>query len=602
MKSTTYFIIVFFYLLIGPNTINAQGGPPPLPGFTPFITLWETTTDNESITIPTYENETYEYEVDWGDGTVTFHSNADATTNASHIYTTAGTYTVSIIGQFPRIYFNNNSSAQFRHKIKDIIQWGNNRWSSMEKAFYGCYNLDITAPDTPNLDNVDTLYFMLAYCQNLIGTAAFNSWDVSNVKTFSAMFLSCQVFNQPINDWDMTRATHTIDMFNSASMFNQPLDAWDTSKLSATSQMFRFASNFNQNLGSWNISELRWANTMFGESGMTTENYDATLIGWATDDSGQQDDGIDDIFVHPTNPDFSLNLGASSISYCTSATARQYLIDTYGWTITDDGLNSDCGKIVVSPKISLQGAILNPNVGEENLMRDDLRVANLLPTTSPYEDMITCDPTIFNTTGNDAIVDWVWVELRNENDKTSVLAAQSALLQRDGDIMRNDGSSSSLAFDLPPGNYHVTIKHRTHLGVMSTYPKDLKLTATILDFTDPSTPTYGSNAQTSFGTPSGIMAMWTGNANGDTIVQYSGTNPDTPDILSFILNDPGNFLNFPTYITNGYSNYDLNMDGKTQYSGSEPDSPFILQNVLAHPGNFLNFSTYQITEQLPENE
>ncbi|MEJ6793321.1 MAG: hypothetical protein QNK89_11500 [Lacinutrix sp.] len=88
--------------------------------------------------------------------------------------------------------------------------------------------------------------------------------------------------------------------------------------------------------------------------------------------------------------------------------------------------------------------------------------------------------------------------------------------------------------------------------------------------------------------------MWSGNLNDDDIVQYSGTNPDVPSILSVVLNDSGNFLNFLSYIINGYNANDVNMDGKTQYTDSEPDTTLILQNVLAHPGNFLNFTSYQI--------
>jgi hypothetical protein len=124
-------------------------------------------------------------------------------------------------------------------------------------------------------------------------------------------------------------------------------------------------------------------------------------------------------------------------------------------------------------------------------------------------------------------------------------------------------------------------------------------TVTIVNFTDSTFTTYGSNAQVQLS--SSNMALWTGNVNGDNIIQYSGTNPDVPSILSEVLNDLGNFLNFPTHIVHGYNVHDINMDGKTQYTGIEPDSPIILQNVLMHPGNFLNFSTYQIQEQLPEN-
>ena len=257
--------------------------------------------------------------------------------------------------------------------------------------------------------------------------------------------------------------------------------------------------------------------------------------------------------------------------------------------------------IKVNPIVFLQGALLNPNTGEESLMRDDLRVADYIPTTSPYSDALTVENAVLTTAGNNAIIDWVFVELRDKTTNTTILANQSALLQRDGDIVDVDGTSD-LQFDLAPGSYYVAIKHRNHLGIMSANPLALSDTTEIVDFTNSSSQiTFGSNSQTTFGMPSGVVGMWTGNANGDTVVQYSGTNPDTPTILSTVLNDPSNFLNFPTFAVTGYSTNDVNMDGITQYSGTMPDTPFILQNALAHPGNFLNFSTYQITEQLPEN-
>jgi Leucine-rich repeat (LRR) protein len=249
--------------------------------------------------------------------------------------------------------------------------------------------------------------------------------------------------------------------------------------------------------------------------------------------------------------------------------------------------------------VFLQGAALNPNTGEEELMRDDLREAGYLPTTSPYADGITCDPSIFNVTGNDAIVDWVWIELRDETDNTSISYARSALLQRDGDVVDVDGISP-LAYTTDEDSYYVAVNHRNHLGIMTlnaiTFTED---STTNVNFKDDN-ETFGSNSQTDFGL-SGIFGLWCGNANQDTVIQYSGTSPDTPNILSEVLNDAGNFLNFPTYSVTGYNINDANMDGVIQYSGTDPDTPFILQNVLAHPGNFLNFSTYEILEQLPEN-
>ena len=264
--------------------------------------------------------------------------------------------------------------------------------------------------------------------------------------------------------------------------------------------------------------------------------------------------------------------------------------------------------ILLSAKVYLQGAFMNSDVDDTSLMRDDLRDANYIPTTSPYADGLICNATVFNTGGtngtgliSDDIVDWVWVELRDAADNTVITEAKSALLQRDGNIVAVDGVSD-VPFSQPNNNFYVVVKHRNHLGIMSANTIALSLTPVSVDFTNSTTPiTFGTNAQaTIIGSPN-IVALWAGNANNDQLVQYSGTSPDTPSILSNVLNDAGNFLNFPTYTVSGYNMNDINMNGSSQYTGTEPDTPFILQNVLAHPGNFLNFSTHPIQEQLPEH-
>ncbi|NQY27894.1 MAG: hypothetical protein HRT69_00310 [Flavobacteriaceae bacterium] len=272
---------------------------------------------------------------------------------------------------------------------------------------------------------------------------------------------------------------------------------------------------------------------------------------------------------------------------------------TYGRGVFSGLFTAESLGVNLSAVVCLQGAALNPNSGEETLMRDDLRVAGIIPTTSPYTDALTCDTSVFTTTGNDAIVDWIWVELRDATSNTTVLHSQSALLQRDGDIVGVDGIAA-LSFNAVSGDYYIAITHRNHLGVMSSSTVALSSNPVTVDFTDSANQiTYGSNAQTAFGMSSGVVAMWSGDANGDNIVQYSGATPDSPTILSYALNDAGNFLNLPTFLVNGYSLNDVDMNGSAQYSGATPDTPFILQNALSHPGNFLNLSTYSITEQLP---
>ena len=101
--------------------------------------------------------------------------------------------------------------------------------------------------------------------------------------------------------------------------------------------------------------------------------------------------------------------------------------------------------VVISPIALLQGPILNPT--SPGLMNDMLREDGFLPTTSPYADALPVDPNVFNTGGlsgtglaEDDIVDWVWVELRDAGDNTNIIVGQSALLQRDGDVVALDGT------------------------------------------------------------------------------------------------------------------------------------------------------------------
>ncbi len=254
-------------------------------------------------------------------------------------------------------------------------------------------------------------------------------------------------------------------------------------------------------------------------------------------------------------------------------------------------------------KVKLQGATINPT--NEGLMNDILRADGLLPTTSPYIDAAVANSSVFDQGGidgtglpSDDIVDWVWIEIRSSANNLLFVDGVSALLQRDGDIVDLDGVSDIVLRGVT-APYYVVVNHRNHNGIMSNLPQALSTSTSTLNFINGSIPTFGNNAQVQL--PDKSLGLWAGNANNDFAIQYSGTSADSPVILSQVLNDPGNILNFPTFISTGYLNTDVNMDGRTQYTGTNPDTPLLLQNVLAHPDNFLNFSTYQIEEQLPEN-
>jgi hypothetical protein len=86
--------------------------------------------------------------------------------------------------------------------------------------------------------------------------------------------------------------------------------------------MFSDSKSFNQPIGVWNVSNVLDMNFMFDNSIFSTMNYDNLLINWSQ-------------LSLRNNVKFS----AGTTKYSQIATsARQSLIDNFGWIITDGGL------------------------------------------------------------------------------------------------------------------------------------------------------------------------------------------------------------------------------------------------------------------------
>ena len=82
--------------------------------------------------------------------------------------------------------------------------------------------------------------------------------------------------------------------------------------------------------------------------------------------------------------------------------------------------------------------------------------------------IITSPDDVFEVFGRDAIVDWVFVELRASYESNSIVATRAALLQRDGDIVAIDGHSPLHFDEVAPNDYYVAVRHRNHLGILTS--------------------------------------------------------------------------------------------------------------------------------------
>lgn len=251
-----------------------------------------------------------------------------------------------------------------------------------------------------------------------------------------------------------------------------------------------------------------------------------------------------------------------------------------------DGLANETipgpSNIAVDVEVFLEGPF---NTGT-NLMNDALRTLvnpNGFPLSEPYGalgfthvgggggEMINA--AVLSVAGNDAIVDWVFVQLRNPLDNTSVQYTRSALVQRDGDVVDVDGTSP-LSFAAPAGNYFISVRHRNHLGAMTLNAVALGAAPLTVDFTDGTTGTFGTNAQKTSGA---VRLLWTGNSVRDTpapfLLKYTGTSNDRDPILIAV----GGTI--PTNTVNGYRVEDVTLDGVTKYTGTANDRDPILINV-----------------------
>lgn len=223
-------------------------------------------------------------------------------------------------------------------------------------------------------------------------------------------------------------------------------------------------------------------------------------------------------------------------------------------------------------KVFLQGPLV---IGTPSLMNDALRTAGWIPANEPYTNLGFYVRGNWNaaltaslaTTGANAIVDWVFVELRN-GTTNAVVGSYAMLVQRDGDVVMPNSTVPNFPF--PMGSIKVAVRHRNHLGAMASTAVSPNGTALTINLTAPATATHGTNARFISGT---VAALWSGDANGNGTVAYSGSGNDRDLVLAAI----GGVI--PTSFLDGYHMVDVSMSGRVLYTGAGNDRDMILFTI-----------------------
>ena len=226
-----------------------------------FISTWDTSkpsystnkTNNNQIMLPLVNSGTYNFTVNWGDGTTSQITSWDQT-EKTHTYANPGIYTLTIIGDIWGFgFFNDWSSFGDANKLIEISQWGSLRLGDIGGLhFYNAGNLIITAQDVLDVSEITNMRSMFANCVSLTTVPRMNEWDVSNVTNMIGLFSNTH-FNQYIGEWNTSNVIDMSWMFHNATSFNQPIGNWNVSNVTNMSGMFNSVYSFDQNIAGWDV-------------------------------------------------------------------------------------------------------------------------------------------------------------------------------------------------------------------------------------------------------------------------------------------------------------------------------------------------------------
>lgn len=348
---------------------------------------------------------------------------------------------------------------------------------------------------------------------------------------------------------------------------------------------------------------------------------------------------------------------ASGFYYITSDGSFEYTPNTgfFGpveivYTVCDDNLDQFCTKatlrvlvlsdVRVNIRVYLEGALMQSGGAKASdnrpLMRDNLRAnpftgQNYIPSQDPYTfntqfvnvkarynhhgpglmakyQTIENPNAVFGVTGQNAIVDWVFVELRSKSDYTKLLATRSGLLQRDGDVVDLDGVSNLAFPGITADSFYVVVRHRNHLGVMSAKIAN----SAMVDFTKANTPVFnfGTSLNNGFNYTGltqrsnvvlGYNCLYAGDFDGNRRIKFTNPNDDQNLLFFDVLAYPENSASSSNFnFAYGYLQGDYDMNGKSKYDNPNDDKNYLFSQLLMYPLNTELLSNFNfMIEQVP---
>lgn len=304
------------------------------------------------ITVRFDPNQVYDAIIDWGDGSFPFTVSPGVAVMTKQ-YGSVGTYQVRVSGTFaPEIALISNQN------IVSVENLGTLGYVNISSMFLDCQNLVSFNAGNTNTSSVTNLTGMFTDCISL-SSANVSTLDTSNVTIINSMFQNCNSLTTLVlSNWDTSNVGYFVSAFRGCTSLETLLlpDNFVTSNaLQVTSVFYDCQSLQSLDVSTWDTSNVRRMTAIFVRCfgltdivGLETNisitglNITGGLNNTANGVPNQGTD-YDDLLINweanlPTSGlAQSPNFNQSKVTTTAGNDARNSLINTYNWVITDGG-------------------------------------------------------------------------------------------------------------------------------------------------------------------------------------------------------------------------------------------------------------------------
>lgn len=152
------------------------------------------------------------------------------------------------------------------------------------------------------------------------------NWGGTNL-TINNIFALRGATNMTCSATDSPTLTGDISgCFYQSNAITSGLANWDFSNVTSAQWLLLTVPNWNEDISSWDVTSCTNFGSAFTGTSMSQANYDALLIAWAAQSV-------------QSNVAFATSAQYTGGRSSAAATARNTLVNTYSWTITDGGPN-----------------------------------------------------------------------------------------------------------------------------------------------------------------------------------------------------------------------------------------------------------------------